>query len=157
MWLSFYLVNCPTRWSLLFIFVFLCWSSRVDPNLFRKRIFFLLLWLSSLTSKLHLSNFHSKSWQDKSQRQHEWLQALRVLPSYTSINLILSNLSLIIILVIVTIVWYGSGRTLVTRSDSLSQVFTQLAARHQISCVLRFAAFFIISNRKLWVLPKKAL
>ena len=23
----YYLVNCPTRWSLSFIFVFLCWSS----------------------------------------------------------------------------------------------------------------------------------
>ena len=31
------LVNCPTRWSLLFIFVFLCWSSPWPPKKVKMR------------------------------------------------------------------------------------------------------------------------
>ena len=30
------LVNCPTRWSLLFIFVFLCWSSQIQRNIVQR-------------------------------------------------------------------------------------------------------------------------
>ena len=73
-------VNCPTRWSLLFIFVFLCWSSswRLGPHIEGGR----LLWPLLKAGMTVLTQFFCKMYflYVSRGRKNFWGEILCVLP-----------------------------------------------------------------------------